>query len=156
MIFENSSKNKKVLLLASAVILIVGVFLSLYSSVIFQEGNPWPQIKGITQLTFGKSDIVKLSGLDNRYLTKSQGGPMAIEAFMKDHGYEYIDQMGSGYFYKSSDKTIILTRRQYSRFYTIWTIVENNNSESDNSISLMITRKQGKALLCLQTNLTRK
>ncbi|HNY36135.1 MAG TPA: hypothetical protein PLD14_00270 [Candidatus Pacearchaeota archaeon] len=125
MIFEHYSKNKKILLLVSAIILIVGVFLSLYSSVIFQEGNPWPQIKGITQLTFDKSDIVKLSGSDNKYLTKSQGGPMAVEVFMKDRGYEYTDQMGSGYFYKSSDKTVVLIRRQYSRFYTIWTITEN-------------------------------
>jgi len=122
MIFEHTSKNKKILLLVSAVILIVGIFLSLYSSVIFQEGNPWPQIKGIAQLTFGKSDIVKLSGSDNRYLTKSQGGPMTVEVFMKDRGYEYTDQMGSGYFYKSSEKTIVLTRCQYSRFYTIWNI----------------------------------
>ena len=142
MIFEHSSKNKKVLLLASTVILIAGVFLSLYSSIIFQEGNPWPQIKGIAQLTFSGSDMVKLSGSDNRYLTKSQGGPMAVEAFMKNRGYEYTDQMGSGYFYKSSDKTIVLTRRQYSRFYTIWTIAENNNN-SDNNLWTTITNDQG-------------
>jgi hypothetical protein len=141
MIFEHTSKNKKILLLISTIILIVGVFLSLYSSVIFQEGNPWPQIKGIAQLTFGKSDIVKLSGSDNRYLAKSQGGPMTVEAFMKDRGYEYTDQMGSGYFYKSSDKTIVLTRRQYSRFYTIWTITENNNDP--NNLWTTTTNDQG-------------
>ncbi|MFA4996483.1 MAG: hypothetical protein WC536_05075 [Patescibacteria group bacterium] len=142
MILEHSSKNKKILLLVSAVILIAGIFLSLYSSVIFQEGNPWPQIKGVTQLTFGKSDIVKLSGLDNKYLTKSQGGPMAVETFMKGRGYEYTDQMGSGYFYKSSDKTIVLTRRQYSRFYAIWTISENNNN-ANNNLWTTITNNDG-------------
>ncbi len=143
MIFEHSSKNKKVLLLVSAFILIAGIFLSLYSSVIFQEGNPWPQIKGIAQLTFGKSDMVKLSGSDNRYLTKSQGGPMAVEEFMKGRGYEYTDQMGSGYFYKSSDKNIVLTRHQYSRFYTIWTINENDDSETDNNLWTTTTNDQG-------------
>ncbi|MBU4353424.1 HNH endonuclease [Candidatus Parcubacteria bacterium] len=88
MIFEHSSKNKKVLLLLSAVILIAVVFLSLYSSVIFQEGNPWSQIKGITQLTFGKSDIVKLSNFDNKYLTKSKGGKTMLnncEMLCKTH-----------------------------------------------------------------------
>lgn len=143
MIFEHSSKNKKILLLVSAIILIAGIFLSLYFSVIFQEGNPWPQIKGIAQLTFGKSDIVKLSDSDNRYLTKSQGGPMTIEVFMKGRGYEYTDQMGSGYFYKSLDKTVVLTRRQYSRFYTIWTITENNDSESGNNLWTTTTNDQG-------------
>jgi hypothetical protein len=135
MIFERQSKNKKVLLLISVTILVLGIFVFFYSPVIFQEGNPWSQIKGITQLTFGKSNIVKLSGADNRYLTKSQGGPMAVEAFMKDRGYEYTDQMGSGYFYKSSDETVILTRHQYSRFYIIWTItVNNNDSQNDNNL----------------------
>lgn len=143
MIFEHSSRNKKILLLVSSIILIAGIFLSLYSSVIFQEGNPWPQIKGITKLAFGKSDIVKLSDSDNKYLTKSQGGPMTIEAFMKDRGYEYADQMGSGYFYKSSDKTVVLTRHQYSRFYTIWIITENNDSESSNNLWTTTTNDQG-------------
>lgn len=142
MILEHSSKNKKILLLVSAIILIAGIFLSLYSSVIFQEGNPWPQIKGITQLTFGKSDIVKLSDSDNKYLTKNQGGPMAVEVFMKDCGYEYTGQIGSGYFYKSSDETVVLTRRQYSRFYTIWTITEKNN-DSNNNLWSTITNNQG-------------
>jgi hypothetical protein len=132
MIFEHSSKNKKVLLLISVAILVLGIFMFFYSPVIFQEGNPWPQIKGISQLTFGGSDIIKLAGSDNRYLTKSQGGPMAVEAFMKERGYEYTDQMGSGYFYKSSDNTIVLTRRQYSRFYVIWTITKNSNGANNN------------------------
>jgi uncharacterized protein YlzI (FlbEa/FlbD family) len=128
MIFENSSKNKKILLLISAVILIAGIFLSLYSSVIFQEGNPWPEIKGIVWLTFSGSDIVKLSGSDNEYLTRSKGGPGMIETYMKNRGYEYTDQMGSGYFYKSPDGNVVITRRQYSRFYVIWIITENKNN----------------------------
>lgn len=119
------SKNKKILLIASIAVLVIGLLAFIYLPVIFQEGNPWPQIKGISQLTFGGSDMVKLSGSDNMYLTKTHGGSTAIDAFMKDKGYEFTDQMGSGYFYKSADKTIVITRRQYSRFYTIWTIIEN-------------------------------
>ena len=129
-------------MLVSTTLLVVGAFLFLYSPVIFQEGNPWPQIKGIAQLIFGKSDMVKLSGSDNKYLTKNQGGPGIVEAYMKDRGYEYIDQMGSGYFYKSSDKTVILTRHQYSRFYIIWTITENNNG-TDNNLWTTITNDNG-------------
>ncbi len=142
MILEHSSKNKIALLVIPIIILILGIFVFFYSPVIFQEGNPWPQIKGIVQLTFGKSDMVKLSGSDNTYLTKSQNGPMAVEAFMKGRGYEYTDQMGSGYFYKSSDRAIVLTRRQYSRSYVIWTITENNDSEPDNDLWTTITNDQ--------------
>jgi hypothetical protein len=140
--FKNLFKNKTTIIIA-IIAFALGVLFYNYSKVIFQEGNPCPQIKGIAQLTFGKANIVKLSGSDNRYLTKSQGGPMVDEEFMKDRGYEYTDQMGSGYFYKSSDKNIVLTRRQYSRFYTIWTIAENDSSETNDNLWMTITNDQG-------------
>ncbi|MFA6410666.1 MAG: hypothetical protein WCW26_03790 [Candidatus Buchananbacteria bacterium] len=125
MVSEHSSKNKKILFTTSFTVLVIGFLVLVYLPVIFQEGNPWPQIKGITQLTFGGADMAKLSGSDNMYLTKSRGGSIAVDAFMKGRGYEFSEQMGSGYFFKSSDKTIVLTKRQYSRFYTIWTVIEN-------------------------------
>jgi len=130
MIFEHSSKNKKILLLVSAVILIAGIFLSLYSSVIFQEGNPWPQIKGMVQLKFGDSDIVKLSSSDNKFMTESKNGTM-IHDFMKTKGYEFTEQMGSGYFFKSSTgQSTVVTHKYYTRFYAIWTITENDIKSS--------------------------
>ncbi|MFA5173501.1 MAG: hypothetical protein WC435_03860 [Candidatus Paceibacterota bacterium] len=140
MILKNMFKNKGIII--AIISFALGALIYNYSPVIFQEGNPWPQIKGISQLTFGGSDIVKLSGSDNRYLTKSQGGSMTVEAFMKDRGYEYTDQMGSGYFYKSSDKTIVLTRRQYSRFYTIWT-VPDSTTETSNDLWKTIINEDG-------------
>ncbi len=142
MILENSSKRKKMLLFVSMIILLIGAFLFLYSPVIFQEDNPWPEIKAILQLTFGGSDMVNLPGSDNKYLTKSQNGFETIQSYMKDRGYEFTDQMGSGYFYKSSDKTVVLTRRQYSRFYMIWTISENT-TETNNDLWKTATNNEG-------------
>jgi hypothetical protein len=127
MILKFLSKNKTIML--AIISFALGALIYNYFPIIFQEGNPWPQIKGITQLTFGESDMVKLSGFDNKYLTKSQGGPMVVDTFMTDRGYEYMDQMGSGYFYKLSDETVILTRRQYSRFYAIWTMSDSDVEE---------------------------
>jgi len=132
MLLEHSSKNKKILLLVSAVILIAGVFLSLYSSVIFQEGNPWPQIKSIAQLKFSGKNIVQLSGSDNKFMTESKNGTI-IHDFMKTKGYEFTGQMGSGYFFKSlTGQNAVVTHKYYSRHYSLWTIAENNNSESNN------------------------
>lgn len=142
MVFENQSKNKKILLIASLVVLAIGFLVFMYSPVIFQEGNPWPEIKAISQLTFGGSDMVKLSGSDNKYLTKSQGGPQVIDVFMNGRGYEYTDQMGSGYFYKSSDKAVVLVRRQYSRFYTIWTL-SDSTTETGNDLWKTATNSEG-------------
>lgn len=136
MIFDHSSKNKKVLLFITLIVLIVGVFLFLYSPIIFQEGNPYPQIKGIIQLTFGKSDMVKLFGSDNKYITKNKNNQEIIRDFMKEKGYEFIEQLGAGYLFKSDiGVRAIAVHKYYSRYYSLWNIIEdldiieaNNNS----------------------------
>ena len=124
MTFKDLFKNKAIII--AIISFALGVLIYNFSSVIFQEGNPCPQINGIAQLTFGKSDIVKLSGPDNKYLTKNRGGWESIDSFLKNEGYEFTEQMGSGYFYRSSSSDIVMTRRQYSRFYVIWKISESN------------------------------
>jgi len=131
MIFEHSSKNKKVLFIASLIILLLGVFILFYSPVIFQEGNPWPEIKGIIQLKFSDADIVQLSGSDNKFITESKNG-MMIHNFMKTKGYEFTEQMGSGYFFESpTGQSAVATHRYYSRFYSLWNVTyyaENKES----------------------------
>jgi hypothetical protein len=122
MIFEHSSKNKKVLLIIFLIILMVGVFIIFYSSIIFQEGNPWPQIKGIVQLKFSGADMVQLSGSDNKFITESKNG-MVIHNFMRTKGYEFTGQMGSGFFFKSpTGQSAIATHRYYSRYYSLWNV----------------------------------
>ncbi|MFA7662332.1 MAG: hypothetical protein WCX88_00245 [Patescibacteria group bacterium] len=118
--FKKIFKNKAIII--AIISFALGALIYNFSAVIFQEGNPWPEVKGIIKLNFTKADIVKLAGSDNKYLTKSNGGPKIIDDLMKSKGYEITDQMGSGYFYKSSDGDVVLTRRQYSRFYTIWNL----------------------------------
>ncbi|MFA6919142.1 MAG: hypothetical protein WC244_03490 [Patescibacteria group bacterium] len=142
MIFEHQLKNKKILLLILAVILIIGVFLFFYSPVIFQEGNPWPQIKGVIQLKFSGADIVQLSGSDNKFMTESKNG-MMIHNFMKTKGYEFTEQMGSGYFFKSqTGASAVATHRYYSRYYSLWTITENSN-DANNNLWATITNDDG-------------
>jgi hypothetical protein len=134
MIYEHSLKNKKVLLFIFAFFLVVGIFLFLYSSVIFQEGNPWPQIKGISQLNFTNKDIVKLSKPGNVYMTKSKNGQEIIKDFMKDNGYDYIEQIGSGYFFKSSAGKSVVVHKYYSHYYSLWNITENVE-DKENSLT---------------------
>jgi len=142
MIFEHQSKNKKTLIIAALAILVVGIFMVFYSNVIFQEGNPWPQIKGIVQLNLGNKDVVKLAIGENKYITK-RGNPEMIKSFMKDKGYDFTEQMGSGYFFKSqTGASAVVTRRYYSHFYALWTITENSNN-SDNNLWTTITNDDG-------------
>jgi len=142
MIFEHSSKNKKVLLVISFAVLLLGVFIIFYTPVIFQEGNPWPQIKGIAQLTFSDKDVVKLDIGENKYITKSDN-PETIKFFMKEKDYDFTEQMGSGYLFKSSTgASAVATHRYYSRYYSLWTISENKN-DSDNNLWKTITNDDG-------------
>jgi hypothetical protein len=136
MIFENQSKNKKVLFIISLIILIVGISALLYLPVIFQEGNPWPQIKGITQLNFTGKDMVKLSSEENRYMTKSKNGVEVIKEYMKDKGYNFTEQMGAGYLFQSTTgESAVATHRYYSRYYSLWKITANtNNTGEDNDL----------------------
>ena len=126
MIFEHQSKNK--IIIIAIVIFALGALIYNYLPIIFQEGNPYPQIKGIIELKFSDKDIVQLSGSDNRFMTESKNGTM-IHDFMKTKGYEFTGQMGSGYFFKSSTgQSAIATHKYYSRYYSLWTITENKNN----------------------------
>ncbi len=125
MISEYRSKSRNILFIASLTILAIGLLALIYLPVIFQEGNPWPEIKGIFQLKFGNREIVQLSVSDNIFMTENKNGT-AIYDFMKSKGYEFTEQMGSGYFFEShSGQSVIATRRNYSRYYSLWNIMEN-------------------------------
>ncbi|HRY62173.1 MAG TPA: hypothetical protein P5056_00105 [Candidatus Paceibacterota bacterium] len=122
-------KNKTIIL--AIVSFALGALIYNCSKVIFQEGNPWPQIKGIAQLTFGEQNIVKLDIEENKYITKSDSSEI-IKSFMKDKGYDFAEQMGSGYLFKSQTGAgAVATHKYYSRYYSLWTITENSDSEGN-------------------------
>jgi hypothetical protein len=139
-----NTKRNKIFGVFGALIVIFILLILLYRPVIFQEGNPWPEIKGMVQLKFGDSDIVKLSGSDNKFMTESKNGTM-IHDFMKTKGYEFTEQMGSGYFFKSATgQTAVAVHRYYSRRYSLWNITENtNNPENDNNLWTTTTAGDG-------------
>ena len=124
MISKFLSKNK--IIIIAIIILILGAFIYSYSAIIFQEGNPWPQIKGIAQLNFTNKNIIKLSNEENKYITKSENGAEIIKSLMKERGYNFTEQMGSGYLFKSnSGINAVVIHRYYSRYYSLWNITEN-------------------------------
>ena len=139
---KNLLKNKTIII--AIISFALGALIYNYSTIVFQEGNPWPEIKGIVQLALGKANIVKLSDSDNRYITRTKDGRSAVDGFLKNKSYEFVEQLGSGYFYKSSDSNLVANRRQYSRFFLIWTVTENSgNSQVGDNLWATITNDQG-------------
>jgi hypothetical protein len=121
--------KKRILIFLGALLAVLALALWLYKSVIFQEGNPAPLVRGIIQLNFTPDKIVKLAMAGDKYLTKSKNGQEIIKDFMQDKGYEFTEQMGSGYFFKlSNGKGAITIHKYYSRYYSLWSIIENSDS----------------------------
>jgi hypothetical protein len=124
--------SKKILFIFLSALLIFGLFLVFYSPVIFQEGNPWSQVKGVVKLNFTNKDLVKISGEDNKYMTKSNNGFAVIKSYMEEKGYSFVEQMGSGYFFQSATgESAIATHKYYSRFYSLWDVVENSGTTNE-------------------------
>lgn len=122
-------KNKTIIIAITSFALGALIY-NLFSPILFQEGNPYPLISGIMRLNFSKEKIVKLDMDGERYITKSKNGKEVLSDFLKNQGYEFTEQMGSGYFFKSSDgDSLIATHRYYSRFYSLWSISSNNKSD---------------------------
>lgn len=105
--------------------MIFGLGLFLYYPIFFQEGDPWPQIKGIARLTLDKNEIVKISDQENKYMTKSEGGKEAVINFMRQKGFDFVEQFGSGYVFERQGKSIVVVHRQYSRLYSLWNFPED-------------------------------
>jgi hypothetical protein len=96
---------------------------SFYVPVIFQEGNPFPLFKAMVKLNIGRQDIIELDSDTGRYLTKNKNSQEILVNKLKENNYRFIEQLGSGYLFENDNfDMLIITRKQYSRFYSIWTI----------------------------------
>lgn len=123
-------KNRKSIIILAIFGFALGVFIYHCAIIIFQEGNPWPQIKGIVELNFTGKKLVRLSESGEKYLSRSKNGQEIIEIFLKNSGYNFVEQMGSGYFFESENgDRLIVTRRLYSRFYSIWNLSQKKDLE---------------------------
>ncbi len=117
------------MLICAGGLLVIFIFVFLlYKSVIFQEGNPAFLVRGIMRLNFTKDKIVKLKISGDKYLTKSKDGQEILINKLKENNYRFIENLGSGYFFINDNLDIlIITKKQYSRFYSIWNISEPRN-----------------------------
>ncbi|HZJ40768.1 MAG TPA: hypothetical protein VFD16_00700 [Candidatus Saccharimonadales bacterium] len=122
--------KKRILFCLGTLVIVLTLAFLLYKPVIFQEGNPTPLLKGIIQLNFSRDKIVRLDMDGDRYLTKGKNGQEVLVNLLNNQGYEFIDQMGSGYFFKdNNDNALLATHRQYSRSYSIWSLSITKNAK---------------------------
>lgn len=127
-IMQKTNKKLKIILLVMVSIIIFSFYF--YSPIIFQEGNPVPLFKAVIELNIGSQDIIKLDLGEEKYLTKNKNGQEVLTDLLNNQGYEFISQMGSGYFFKDkNDNALLATHRYYSRFYSIWSLIITKNAK---------------------------
>lgn len=108
----------KLTLVAAAAILVV-YFLSRLP-VIFQEGNPWPLVKGIVGLR--SQALVRLDLPNEQYLSRANDVE-AIESFFAAKDYYFVEQLGAGYIFENnSGQRALAVHRYYSRHYSLWKV----------------------------------
>ncbi len=103
---------KKKLLVIS---ILLALILIIQKNVIFQEGNPIPVVIGILKLELTSNDLVEIS--ENKYIVKND-----LKEYIKlkeNQGYEYVEQLGSGYVFVKEEKSYISQTKQYTRRYRI-------------------------------------
>ncbi|RNB88619.1 hypothetical protein EDM59_05760 [Brevibacillus nitrificans] len=118
---------KRFLTIVLSVFIIAAGFIVLrFGSALSQEGNPVPILVSISKLEFTNSNFEQFFESDKklRFVSKNSGEFRydVVKEFMKEKGWDYKDQMGSGLIFENDKQTIIVETRQFSRHYFLWDI----------------------------------
>ncbi|MFT4416413.1 hypothetical protein ACLM5H_21340 [Fredinandcohnia humi] len=118
---------KKVLIvLLISIVLVIGFVTIRFGSALTQEGNPVPIFSAISKLTFGNTEFVEFSVAENehRYVSKNNNESryMVVEDYMKERGWDFYEQMGSGLVFKKADKTTVIETRLFTGRYFLWDV----------------------------------
>jgi hypothetical protein len=118
---------KKILIgLIIVVLLPIGYIYLRFGSALTQEGNPVPYLSSIIKLELsnnGKEKVVD-GQHEERYISEFKVKypyGIAIE-FMKSLGWEFKEQMGSGFIFEKNGQKAVVETRQYSKQYYIWDV----------------------------------
>lgn len=122
-------KNKIFTVISTLIITfsILGFALGAFGNVLFQEGNPIPVISSIIKLEFTDTEFVEFSTAPSRYISQfkpSEERYLVVKTYMKEKGWEFKEQMGSGLIFEKNKEQIVVETRQYTGNYFIWRIPE--------------------------------
>ncbi len=116
---------KRLLTIVLSISMIALGFIALrFGGALSQEGNPLPILISISKLEFTGSDYEQFSESDQeiRYVSENNGGSRydIVKGFMKDRGWNFKEQMGSGLLFEKDKQTTIVETRQFSKYYFLW------------------------------------
>ncbi|MGG3889990.1 hypothetical protein [Metabacillus fastidiosus] len=118
--------KKFLLIIVLLFVLLIGFIAFRFGSALFQEKNPTLVLTSISNLERSNIDyeLVSKTNKLNRYVSKNTGDSRydVVNEFMKEKGWEFKEQMGSGLIFEKNEKTLVVETKQYSQHYILWDI----------------------------------
>ncbi|MCH4886259.1 hypothetical protein EZV73_01700 [Acidaminobacter sp. JC074] len=124
------AKNKK------WIVLIIVLVISYYSfdmimPIIRQEDHVGKIILSGFKVIFTNQDMVKYHEDDSGayYLTRTENSHKLIKDYMEEKDWIFKEQAGSGFIFikENSDNTLVVSTRQFTRFFRIWYMPTNDD-----------------------------
>ncbi|MFD1030175.1 hypothetical protein [Metaplanococcus flavidus] len=107
-------------------IVMIGLLTLRFGPALTQEGNPLPILSSIIGLELSDTEYEQFAeaGTGNRYVSANTGASRyeVIEEFMKDKGWDFEEQLGSGLVFENAEETLVIETRQFSEHYVLWDV----------------------------------
>ncbi|WP_422122319.1 hypothetical protein DHX103_10945 [Planococcus sp. X10-3] len=107
-------------------IVMLGLLTLRFGPALTQEGNPLPILSSIIGLELSDSDYEQFAEgeTQNRYVSKNTGDSRyaVIEEFMKEQGWNFVEQLGAGLVFENAEETLVIETRQFSEHYVLWDV----------------------------------
>lgn len=121
---EGEYLKKLVLVILLLSVVAIGLFGIRFGSALFQEENTTEIIISITRLEFSTNDYIKITDTSQeiRYVSKNKNGSQerVIKEFMRENGWQFREQAGSGYIFEKDGVTVVVGTRLFTRNYFLW------------------------------------
>ncbi|WP_245712485.1 hypothetical protein [Anaerobacillus alkalilacustris] len=127
----NDLKRLLVIILV-IVILLIGIIGIKFGSALGQEGNPTPVLTAIMKLESSNSHYEQVTDTEQgiKFVSKNGSGSQEkiIKEFMVEKGFEFKEQMGSGYIFEKDEMTTIVVTRLFTKNYFLWEVPNEVNN----------------------------
>ncbi|MFV8828557.1 hypothetical protein [Alkalihalobacterium sp. APHAB7] len=117
---------KRFLIVSTTVLVLLISFIGLrFGSALFQEERPLLMLYTVMKLEFSDHDFELISdtSTSKRYISKTRVSSEEIfHIYMSERGWNFKEQMGSGFIFEKDGMVRVVTTRMYTRHYFIWSV----------------------------------
>ncbi|KGX93333.1 hypothetical protein N781_12790 [Pontibacillus halophilus JSM 076056 = DSM 19796] len=110
--------------LCTGLLIIVMILLYPFRDTLFQEGNPFPVMKGIISIQWFGQDYVQISESANSYISKTDKEDdeqyLSAKNYMQTYGWVFEKQADDSLLFVQDGKSITVELRMYTKDYYVF------------------------------------